>query len=360
VTANNHLVANVLENTIRNIRNSDVQATSTTDGGRHASAAAHQPTLSQTLQQQQQPQLPTQDRANAKREREQETGERQVIESHAHQHTARQEDAIMRAEQQEDWDDVMREAEQQDRDFHERQHREQAVSQNYSAYQELALPPRLSNDIAISNPPRNEHINRQDIQPRFHSASAYYPQPREANYNNPQGYNNNGMHLQSVGQAQKPTTNQLGVCVNAMQQDLNNRAKTSDNFLGLAPGPSMSEFTPLPTPNTVRQPLADTSVNEVESITPIIPGVGHNPSDQAPNGQEDLMKIPVVLTASGWQCPLCPKVGACKNADLARSYLRKHLLRARVHAGKIFVCERKNCAMYCSEQGLQGHTHETA
>jgi paired amphipathic helix protein Sin3a len=102
------------------------------------------PGISQTLQQ---PQGPSQEQANIDRERElreretreRETREREMIESHAAQHAAQQEEH------------AKREAEQRDRDLHERQQREQATHQNHSA------PMQIHQPVAVAPSTRTIH-----------------------------------------------------------------------------------------------------------------------------------------------------------------------------------------------------------
>ena len=97
------------------------------------------PGISQTLQQQQ---GPPQEQANADRERElreRETRDREMMESHAAQHAAQQEEH------------AKREAEQRDRDLHERQQREQAALQNHSA------PIQIHQPVAVAPSTRTVH-----------------------------------------------------------------------------------------------------------------------------------------------------------------------------------------------------------
>lgn len=97
------------------------------------------PGISQTLQQQQ---GPSQDQANADRERElreRETREREMMESHAAQHAAQQEEQ------------AKREAEQRERELHERQQREQAALQNHSA------PIQIHQPVAVAPSTRTVH-----------------------------------------------------------------------------------------------------------------------------------------------------------------------------------------------------------
>ncbi|XPS70628.1 Transcriptional regulatory protein sin3 [Ascochyta lentis] len=97
------------------------------------------PGISQTLQQ---PQGPSQEHANAERERElreREAREREMMESHAAQHAAQQEEH------------AKREAEQRDREIHERQQREQAAHQNHSA------PIQIHQPVAVAPSTRTVH-----------------------------------------------------------------------------------------------------------------------------------------------------------------------------------------------------------
>ncbi|KAF1946319.1 hypothetical protein EJ02DRAFT_249718 [Clathrospora elynae] len=96
------------------------------------------PGISQTLQQQH---MPTSEHANAERERvrEQETRERELLQSHA----------IQQQQQQEEM--VKRETEQRDQDFHERQQREQA------ALQTLSAPIQIHQPVAVAPSTRTIH-----------------------------------------------------------------------------------------------------------------------------------------------------------------------------------------------------------
>ncbi|OSS54046.1 hypothetical protein B5807_00884 [Epicoccum nigrum] len=96
------------------------------------------PGISQTLQQQGQ----SQDQANADRERElreRETREREIMESHASQHAAQQEEL------------AKRDAEQREREIHERQQREQAALQNHPA------PIQIHQPVAVAPSTRTVH-----------------------------------------------------------------------------------------------------------------------------------------------------------------------------------------------------------
>jgi paired amphipathic helix protein Sin3a len=101
------------------------------------------PGISQTLQQQQQPHMPSSEQAGADRERElreRETREREIMESHIlQQHAAQQEDHIKR------------EAEQRDREHLERQQREQVAHQSHSG------PMQIHQPVAVAPSTRTVH-----------------------------------------------------------------------------------------------------------------------------------------------------------------------------------------------------------